>query len=108
MYLFVYHQLTKFSILKSSVLIKIIKATKRDKSIKKVLGAKKEIKDVANLNEFIENGRERFKDSADGVDLSNAEVIVSIGRGVGKVENIEQNPLVWMKIANLNKNEWRK
>lgn len=23
-----------------------------------------------------------------------------------KVENIEQNPLVWMKIANLNKNEW--
>jgi len=32
---------------------------------------------------------ERFKDSADGVDLSNAEVIVSIGRGVGKVENID-------------------
>ena len=32
---------------------------------------------------------ERFKDSEDGVDLSNAEVIVSIGRGVGKVENID-------------------
>ncbi|MAZ61416.1 MAG: electron transfer flavoprotein subunit alpha [Candidatus Marinimicrobia bacterium] len=32
---------------------------------------------------------ERFKESAEGVDLSNAEVIVSIGRGVGKIENVE-------------------
>ena len=35
------------------------------------------------------NPGERFKESADGVDLSNAEVIVSIGRGVGKIENID-------------------
>ena len=41
-----------------------------------------------NLNLTVRPG-ERFKDSADGVDLSNAEVIVSIGRGVGKVENID-------------------
>ena len=32
---------------------------------------------------------ERFKESAEGVDLSNAEVIVSIGRGVGKIENVD-------------------
>ena len=41
-----------------------------------------------SLNLTVRPG-ERFKDSADGVDLSNAEVIVSIGRGVGKVENID-------------------
>lgn len=41
-----------------------------------------------NINLSVRPG-ERFKESADGVDLSNAEVIVSIGRGVGKVENIE-------------------
>ena len=35
------------------------------------------------------NPGERFKESAEGVDLSNAEVIVSIGRGVGKIENID-------------------
>ena len=41
-----------------------------------------------NLNLTVRPG-ERFKDSEDGVDLSNAEVIVSIGRGVGKVEYID-------------------
>jgi len=34
------------------------------------------------------NPGERFKESADGVDLSTAEVIVSIGRGLSKEENI--------------------
>ena len=44
--------------------------------------------DLSNTSLSIKPG-ERFKESADGVDLSNAEVIVSIGRGVGKVENID-------------------
>ena len=44
--------------------------------------------DLSNINLQINPG-ERFKESSDGVDLSNAEVIVSIGRGVGKIENIE-------------------
>ena len=34
------------------------------------------------------NPGERFKESADGIDLSTAEVIVSIGRGLSKEENI--------------------
>ncbi len=44
--------------------------------------------DLSNMDLQINPG-ERFKESSDGVDLSNAEVIVSIGRGVGKIENIE-------------------
>ena len=43
--------------------------------------------DLANVELRINPG-ERFKESAEGVDLSNAEVIVSIGRGIGKIENI--------------------
>ena len=34
------------------------------------------------------NPGERFKESAEGVDLSTAEIIVSIGRGISKEENI--------------------
>tara|TARA_X000000368_G_scaffold64994_1_gene46389 strand:+ start:1321 stop:2265 length:945 start_codon:yes stop_codon:yes gene_type:complete len=44
--------------------------------------------DLSSIELSINPG-ERFKESADGVDLSNAEVIVSIGRGVGKIENID-------------------
>ncbi len=44
--------------------------------------------DLSSMELSINPG-ERFKESADGVDLSNAEVIVSIGRGVGKIENID-------------------
>ena len=44
--------------------------------------------DLSNIELKINPG-ERFKESAEGVDLSNAEVIVSIGRGVGKIENID-------------------
>jgi electron transfer flavoprotein alpha subunit len=43
--------------------------------------------DLSNMELRINPG-ERFKESAEGVDLSNAEVIVSIGRGIGKIENI--------------------
>jgi len=43
--------------------------------------------DMSNLELSINPG-ERFKESADGVDLSTAEVIVSIGRGISKEENI--------------------
>ena len=44
--------------------------------------------DISNMELSINPG-ERFKESADGVDLSNAEIIVSIGRGVGKIENVD-------------------
>ena len=44
--------------------------------------------DLSNMELSINPG-ERFKESADGVDLSNAEIIVSIGRGVGKIENVD-------------------
>ena len=44
--------------------------------------------DISNMDLSINPG-ERFKESADGVDLSNAEIIVSIGRGVGKIENVD-------------------
>jgi len=44
--------------------------------------------DLSNIDLRINPG-ERFKESAEGVDLSNAEVIVSIGRGIGKIENID-------------------
>ena len=44
--------------------------------------------DLSSVELSIKPG-ERFKESAEGVDLSNAEVIVSIGRGVGKIENID-------------------
>ena len=43
--------------------------------------------DLSNLDITINPG-ERFKESAEGVDLSTAEVIVSIGRGISKEENI--------------------
>ena len=43
--------------------------------------------DMSNLELSINPG-ERFKESADGIDLSTAEVIVSIGRGISKEENI--------------------
>tara|TARA_Y100001970_G_scaffold193666_2_gene235338 strand:- start:517 stop:1461 length:945 start_codon:yes stop_codon:yes gene_type:complete len=43
--------------------------------------------DMSNLELNINPG-ERFKESADGVDLSTSEVIVSIGRGISKEENI--------------------
>jgi len=43
--------------------------------------------DLSNLTLTINPG-ERFKESAEGVDLSTAEIIVSIGRGISKEENI--------------------
>jgi len=43
--------------------------------------------DLSNIEMTIQPG-ERFKESAEGVDLSTAEVIVSIGRGISKEENI--------------------
>tara|TARA_Y100000590_G_C15742941_1_gene1020928 strand:- start:1286 stop:2230 length:945 start_codon:yes stop_codon:yes gene_type:complete len=43
--------------------------------------------DLSGINLTIRPG-ERFKESAEGVDLSTAEVIVSIGRGISKEENI--------------------
>ena len=43
--------------------------------------------DLSNVNLTIRPA-DRFKESADGVDLSAAEVIVSIGRGLAKEENI--------------------
>ena len=43
--------------------------------------------DLSDVNLSIRPGQ-RFKESAEGVDLSTAEVIVSIGRGISKEENI--------------------
>ena len=34
------------------------------------------------------NAQEKFKESQGGVDLTSAEIIISIGRGIGKEENI--------------------
>ena len=41
----------------------------------------------------------KFKDSEEGVDLTSADVIVSIGRGIGKIENI---PIAENLAAKLN------
>jgi electron transfer flavoprotein alpha subunit len=46
--------------------------------------------DLSNVDNTIQPG-ERFQESTGGVDLTAAELIVSIGRGIGKEENI---PLV--------------
>ena len=43
--------------------------------------------DLSEINETIKMG-EKFQESAGGVDLSSSEFIVSIGRGIGKEENI--------------------
>jgi len=43
--------------------------------------------DLSSINKTIRPG-EKFKESAEGVDLTSAEVIVSIGRGISKEENI--------------------
>ena len=46
--------------------------------------------DLSSVPTSIRPG-ERFKESKGGVDLTRAEVVVSVGRGIGKEENI---PLV--------------
>ena len=43
--------------------------------------------DFSSINNSIRSG-EKFQESSGGVDLSSAELIVSIGRGIGKEENI--------------------
>jgi len=43
--------------------------------------------DFSGINLSIRPG-EKFKESGDDVDLSNSDIIVSIGRGIGKEENI--------------------
>ena len=54
--------------------------------------------DFSNINLNIHPG-ERFKESANEVDLSSAEIIISIGRGIGKEENI---PIVEKLAEKLN------
>jgi len=54
--------------------------------------------DLTNVNNTIHPG-ERFQESSGGVDLTAAELIVSIGRGIGKEENI---PMVEALASKLN------
>ena len=53
---------------------------------------------LTNISLTIRPG-EKFKDSEEGVDLTSADVIVSIGRGIGKIENI---PIAENLAAKLN------
>ena len=43
--------------------------------------------DFSSINSSIKPG-EKFSETTDGVDLTSAEIIISIGRGIGKEENI--------------------